>query len=77
MVRNSQKGLHYEKDIALHRIGALGAGRSAPSARASNGTDGMKEGKPVFKSMDQLAFGPEAILFVADTRLAAITALAR
>src|SRR5438552_18014890 len=47
-----------------------------PSARASNWTDGMKEGKPAFKSMDQLAFGPEAILFVADTRSAAITAIA-
>jgi len=47
-----------------------------PSARASHWTDGMKEGNPAFKSMDQLAFGPEAILFVADTKSAAITAIA-
>src|SRR5262245_19424617 len=47
-----------------------------PAARASSWTEGMKEGKPAFKSMDQLAFGPEAILFVADTRSAAITAIA-
>src|SRR5438477_11809037 len=57
--------------LALSALGVV-----LPSARASNWTDGMKEGKPAFKSMDQLAFGPEAILFVADTRSAAITALA-
>jgi hypothetical protein len=36
----------------------------------------MKEGKPEFKSMGPLAFGPDGILFVADTRSAAITAIA-
>ena len=36
----------------------------------------MKEGKPEFKSISQLAFGPEGILFVADTKAAAIVALA-
>lgn len=34
------------------------------------------EGKPSFKSMTQLAFGPDGILFIADTRAAAITAVA-
>jgi len=57
--------------LALCALGVV-----LPSARASNWTDGMKEGKPPFRSMDQLAFGPEAILFVADTRSAAITAIA-
>src|SRR5437016_5081795 len=57
--------------LALSALGVL-----LPSARASNWTDGMKEGKPAFKSMDQLAFGPEAILFVADTKAAAIVAIA-
>src|SRR5436309_3144814 len=57
--------------LALSALGVL-----LPSARASNWMDGLKEGKPAFKSMDQLAFGPEAILFVADTRSAAITAIA-
>jgi hypothetical protein len=48
----------------------------ATSAQAEHLTGGMKEGKPTFKSMGPLAFGPDGILFVADTRAAAITALA-
>src|SRR5213079_1123235 len=33
------------------------------------------EGKVAFKSMGPLAFGPEGILFVADTKAAAIVAI--
>src|SRR6267142_717104 len=55
-------------------VSALGVVLS--SAHGSNWTDGMKEGKPAFKSMYQLAFGPEAILFVADAKAAAIVAIA-
>src|SRR5437667_8762421 len=36
----------------------------------------MKEGKPAFQSMGPLAFGPDGILFVADSKAAAITAIA-
>lgn len=36
----------------------------------------MTEGKPAFKSMGPLAFGPDGILFVADTKAAAIVAVA-
>ena len=43
---------------------------------AGNWTEGMKDGTPGFKSMGPLAFGPDAILFVADTKSAAIFALA-
>lgn len=39
-------------------------------------TANMKEGKAEFKSMGPLAFGPEGILFIADTKAAAITAIA-
>ena len=39
-------------------------------------TDGMKEGKAAFKSMGPLAFGPEGVLFVADTKSAAVVAVA-
>jgi len=46
------------------------------NALAGNWMDGMKEGKPAFKSMGPLAFGPNAILFVADTKSAAIFAIA-
>ena len=37
---------------------------------------GMKEGQPSLKSMSQLAFGPEGVLFIADTKAAAIVAIA-
>lgn len=47
----------------------------AISARAGL-TTGMKEGHPEFKAMSQLAFGPEGVLFVADTKAATITAIA-
>lgn len=36
---------------------------------------GMKQGKAEFKSMGPLAFGPNGILFVADSKAAAITAI--
>jgi hypothetical protein len=39
-------------------------------------TSDMKEGKPELKAMSQLAFGPEGVLFIADTRAAAIFAVA-
>src|SRR6185295_2993011 len=51
-------------------------GIAATSIHAANWTEGMKEGKPQFKSMGPLAFGPEGILLVADTKAAAITAIA-
>jgi len=46
------------------------------SARAEGLAAGMKDGKPAFKSMGPIAFGPDGILFVADTKAAAITAIA-
>src|SRR4051794_4830856 len=48
----------------------------AAYARGENWMAGMEQGKPSFKSMTQLAFGPEGILFIADTRSAAIVAIA-
>jgi hypothetical protein len=44
--------------------------------QAANWTAGMKEGKAEFKSMGPLAFGPEGILLVADTKSAAVVAIA-
>ena len=43
---------------------------------AGNLTAGMTEGKPEIKSMSQLAFGPEGILFIADSKSAAVFAVA-
>src|SRR3954467_11698030 len=48
----------------------------AHAARAEDLTAGMQEGKPAFKSMGPIAFGPDGVLFVADTKGAAITAIA-
>ncbi|MEW6161283.1 MAG: hypothetical protein AB1813_27965, partial [Verrucomicrobiota bacterium] len=43
---------------------------------ASQWTGDMKEGTATFQSMGPIAFGPEGILFIADTKSAAITAIA-
>jgi hypothetical protein len=45
------------------------------SANAANWTEGMKEGQVALKSAGPLAFGPNGILFVADTKAAAIVAI--
>lgn len=45
------------------------------SALAADLTVGMAAGKPVFKSVGPLAFGPNGILFVADAQSAAIFAI--
>ncbi len=45
-------------------------------ARGAKLTDSLKSGKPDLKSAGQLAFGPEGILFAADTKGAAIFAIA-
>lgn len=44
--------------------------------QAEDLTAGMKQGKAEFKSMGPLAFGPDGILFIADTKAAAISAIA-
>src|SRR5262245_9726160 len=59
--------------VALFTLSAL----SLPLAAAplpSDWTAGFQEGRPPLKSASQLAFGPEGILFVADTKSAAIVA---
>jgi hypothetical protein len=48
----------------------------AVHAETTDWLAGMKEGKPEFKSISQLAFGPAGILFVADTKAAAVVAVA-
>lgn len=45
-------------------------------AQGANWTFGMKEGKAELQSIGPLAFGPEGILFAADTKGAAIYAIA-
>jgi len=45
-------------------------------SHAADAPTGAKEGKAEFRSMGPLAFSPDGTLFVADTKSAAITALA-
>lgn len=48
---------------------------STLSTSAAHWTAGFQSGKPTLKSISQLAFGPDDILFLADTRAAAIVAI--
>ena len=57
-------------------LAILVLGLFVQGAQAGKLTADMKEGKPAFQSMGPLGFGPEGILFVADTKGAAIFAIA-
>jgi len=48
---------------------------AATQASTINWTANFKEGSPDFKSIGQLAFGPDGILFAADSKAAAIVAI--
>ncbi|MEK6325463.1 MAG: hypothetical protein AABN33_27800 [Acidobacteriota bacterium] len=54
----------------------LTIGMLANGAGTAGWTADLKEGKPAFQFMGPIAFGPEGILFVADTKAAAVTAIA-
>jgi hypothetical protein len=54
----------------------LTIGMLANGAGTASWTADLKEGKPAFQFMGPLAFGPGGILFVADTKSAAVTAIA-
>src|SRR5262245_44168601 len=56
-------------------LNVLALGLATTPALASP-TAGMKEGKVELKSINQLAFGPEGVLFIADSKAAAIVAIA-
>src|SRR5258708_3241892 len=51
-------------------------GSLAAQTRPGNWTAEMKDGKAKLKSVGPIAFGPDGILFVADTKGAAIVAIA-
>lgn len=65
-----------KRTICRIGLALLASGVLSPVVHAANWTEGMKEGKPEFKSMGPLAFGPEGILLVADTKAAAVVAVA-
>jgi hypothetical protein len=56
-------------------IGVVLLSLTVPTFAAEPASSGMKQGKAEFKSMGPLAFGPDGILFVADTKAAAIVAI--
>jgi hypothetical protein len=56
-------------------VSVLALGLASSGAYAGITAD-LKEGKPEFKAMSQLAFGPEGVLFIADTKSAAVFAVA-
>jgi hypothetical protein len=56
-------------------LALLALGLISTITAAENWRNGMKEGNAVFKSMGPLAFGPEGILFIADTKSAAVVAV--
>src|SRR5688572_9886496 len=64
-----------KKHSSLLALGIFALGVVTPGARASL-TTGMKDGTPDLKAISQLAFGPEGVLFIADTKAAAIVAVA-
>jgi hypothetical protein len=69
---NQKKGLSM-KAIALSAVAVCSV--FALPTHAGNWTAGMTEGKPEIKSISQLAFGPEGILFIADSKSAAVFAV--
>ncbi len=63
------------KKVPFVVAAALALGLSTTAARAAPDSD-MKSGTPALQSINQLAFGPEGVLFLADTKAAAIVAIA-
>src|SRR5687767_14442367 len=51
------------------------AGLLVPASQAAAAATGMKEGAVTLKSAGPIAFGPDGILLVADTKSAAIVAI--
>ena len=47
----------------------------AANKKSTNNFEGFVKGTPEIKSMNRLAFGPEGILFIGDTKGAAIYAI--
>lgn len=64
------------KRIVCHAGAALAAlAFLSNTGSAAHWTEGMKEGQVAFKSVGPLAFGPDGILFAADTKAAALVAI--
>jgi hypothetical protein len=62
--------------LRLPLFALTACGLVTAAAHAADWTAGMKAGSPEIKSISQLAFGPDGILFVADSKSAAVFAIA-
>lgn len=62
--------------LCLRTLATVVIGLAHFGLGAADWTSGMKEGSPEFKSMGPITFGPDGILFIADTKAAAVIALA-
>ena len=56
--------------LAVALLFAASSRAAAPAAAADNFLDSLKKGTPDMKSAGALTFGPQGILFVADTQAA-------
>lgn len=63
-----------KKSTSLRVLSVFALALVLPQTHAAV-TAGMKVGKPELKAMSQLAFGPDGVLFIADTKAAAIFAI--
>ena len=61
--------------IRVAAIALAGISMTAAMAMAAEPTASLKQGKPDLKSAGPLTFGPEGILFVGDTKGAALFAI--
>ncbi len=62
--------------LSFFAVAALAASVLTNTLVAADWMEGMQEGKPAFRSMGPLAFGPDGILFVGDSKSAQVIAVA-
>src|SRR5688572_9323121 len=61
--------------ITKFLVTALVIGATSQFAFSENWSEGMKEGNVKLKSAGPISFGPDGILFIADSKAAAVVAL--
>ena len=64
-----------KQTIYLLTVCFVAAGSIMQSAKAVEWKTGMQTGSPEIKTVSQLAFGPDGILFIADTKAATVFAI--
>src|SRR4051812_32882278 len=75
MVGISKEGAKMKRFLKNLFLALFCAGLLGPVVRAAHLNADMKEGNPGLKSAGPITFGPEGILFIADTKAAAVIAV--